>query len=81
MIERQVTRAVRLQRQDQQAANDTSRKTLAGHGLAFNEVDTAPFRAQLVGRLHVVEEDARHQVLVAARSRNRPPGLEHEERL
>lgn len=48
-IERQVTRAVGLQRQDQQAANDLSRKTLAGHGLAFNEVDTAPFRAQLSG--------------------------------
>ena len=49
VIERQVPRAVRLQRQDQQTANDTSRKALAGHGLAFNEVDTAPFRAQLSG--------------------------------
>jgi tripartite ATP-independent transporter DctP family solute receptor len=49
VIERQVTRAVRLQRQDQQLANDTARKTLAGHGLAFNDVDTAPFRAQLSG--------------------------------
>jgi tripartite ATP-independent transporter DctP family solute receptor len=49
VIERQVARAVRLQRQDQQAANDASRKTLAGHGLAFNDVDTAPFRAQLSG--------------------------------
>jgi tripartite ATP-independent transporter DctP family solute receptor len=49
VVERQVTRAVRLQRQDQQVANDTSRKTLAAHGLAFNDVDTAPFRAQLSG--------------------------------
>jgi tripartite ATP-independent transporter DctP family solute receptor len=49
VIERQVTRAVRLQRQDQQLANDTARKTLAAHGLAFNDVDTAPFRAQLSG--------------------------------
>jgi len=49
VIERQIPRAVRLQRQDQQVANDTARKTLAGHGLAFNDVDTAPFRAQLSG--------------------------------
>ena len=49
VIERQVPRAVRLQRQDQQTANDTSSKALAGHGLTFNEVDTAPFRAQLSG--------------------------------
>jgi tripartite ATP-independent transporter DctP family solute receptor len=49
VIERQVTRAVRLQRQDQQLANDTARKTLAGHGLVVNDVDTAPFRAQLSG--------------------------------
>jgi tripartite ATP-independent transporter DctP family solute receptor len=49
IIERQVTRAVRLQRQDQQVANDTSRKTLASHGITFNEVDTAPFRKQLSG--------------------------------
>ena len=48
-IERQLPRAVRLQRQDQQVANDTARKTMAGHGLAFNDVDTAPFRAQLSG--------------------------------
>jgi tripartite ATP-independent transporter DctP family solute receptor len=49
IIERQLTRAVRLQRQDQQGLNDASRKALAGHGLAFNDVDTAPFRAQLSG--------------------------------
>ena len=48
VIERQVTRAVRLQRQDQQAANDAARKTLATH-LAFNDVDTAPFRKQMSG--------------------------------
>jgi tripartite ATP-independent transporter DctP family solute receptor len=49
VIERHVARAVRLQRQDQQALNDASRNALAGHGLAFNDVDTAPFRAQLSG--------------------------------
>jgi TRAP-type C4-dicarboxylate transport system substrate-binding protein len=49
IIERHVTRAVLLQRQDQQLANDAARKTLAGHGLAINDVDTAPFRAQLSG--------------------------------
>jgi TRAP-type C4-dicarboxylate transport system substrate-binding protein len=48
-IERNVTRAVRLQREDQQKANAAARTSLAGHGLAFNEVDTAPFRAKLSG--------------------------------
>jgi len=49
VIERQLTRAVRLQRQDQQMANTTARRTLAEHGLAVNEVDSAPFRARLSG--------------------------------
>ena len=48
-IERNLTRAVRLQRDDQQKANLTARTSLAGHGLAFNEVETAPFRARLAG--------------------------------
>jgi tripartite ATP-independent transporter DctP family solute receptor len=48
-IERNLTRAVRLQREDQQKANAAARTSLAGHGLAFNEVDTAPFRAKLSG--------------------------------
>jgi tripartite ATP-independent transporter DctP family solute receptor len=48
-IERNVTRAVRLQREDQQKANAAARTSLAGHGLAFNEVDTAPFRTKLSG--------------------------------
>jgi tripartite ATP-independent transporter DctP family solute receptor len=46
-IERNVARAVRLQREDQQKANDAARTSLAGHGLAFNEVETAAFRALL----------------------------------
>jgi tripartite ATP-independent transporter DctP family solute receptor len=48
-IERNVARAVRLQREDQQKANNAARTSLAGHGLAFNEVETAAFRAQLSG--------------------------------
>jgi TRAP-type C4-dicarboxylate transport system substrate-binding protein len=48
-IERNVARAVRLQREDQQKANDVARMSLAGHGLAFNEVETKAFRAQLSG--------------------------------
>lgn len=48
-IERNVTRYVRLQRQDQEALNTKSRGTLAGFGLAFNEVETAPFRRALSG--------------------------------
>ena len=48
-IERHLTRAVRLQREDQQKANAAARTSLAGHGLAFNEVDQAPFRAKMAG--------------------------------
>jgi TRAP-type transport system periplasmic protein len=48
-IERHVPRAVRLQREDQQKANAAARPSLAGHGLAFNEVDQAPFRAKMAG--------------------------------
>ena len=49
IVERQAARAVRLQRQDQEEANTAARGTMAGHGLAFNDVDTAPFRARLSG--------------------------------
>lgn len=49
VIERQAARSVRLQRQDQQNANTASRGALAQRGLAFNDVDTAPFRARLSG--------------------------------
>ena len=49
VIERQATRAVRLQRQDQEKANAAARGTMAGQGLALNDVDTAPFRARLSG--------------------------------
>jgi tripartite ATP-independent transporter DctP family solute receptor len=48
-IVRNVTRAVRLQREDQQKANAAARTSLAGHGLAFNEVDQAAFRAKMAG--------------------------------
>jgi len=47
VIDRNVTRYVRLQREDQQKMNDDMRGGLARRGLVFNEVDPAPFRAQL----------------------------------
>ena len=46
-IDRNVTRYVRLQRQDQEMANSTLRPELAKRGLIFNDVDAAPFRKQL----------------------------------
>jgi tripartite ATP-independent transporter DctP family solute receptor len=50
VIERHVARAVRLQRQDQAAANGRLRAELtAARGLTFNDVDQAPFRAALSG--------------------------------
>jgi tripartite ATP-independent transporter DctP family solute receptor len=47
-IERNVARYVRLQRQEQEAANAASRANLARR-LAFNDVDPAPFQKQLAG--------------------------------
>lgn len=49
LIERHAARAVRLQRQDQERANAEARTQLASRGLAFNDVDEAPFRAKLAG--------------------------------
>lgn len=49
LIERHAARAVRLQRQDQERANAEARTELGTRGLAFNEVDEAPFRAKLAG--------------------------------
>lgn len=49
IIERNITRAVRLQRQDQEAANGSLRAALTTRGLLFNDVDQAPFRRQLSG--------------------------------
>jgi tripartite ATP-independent transporter DctP family solute receptor len=48
-IERNVTKAVRLQREDQEAANGRLRAELTTRGLSFNDVDQAPFRRQLGG--------------------------------
>jgi tripartite ATP-independent transporter DctP family solute receptor len=48
-IDRNVTRYVRLQRQDQEAANTRMRTELARRGLVFNDVEAAPFRRQLSG--------------------------------
>jgi tripartite ATP-independent transporter DctP family solute receptor len=46
-IDRNVTKYVRLQRDDQGKMNSDMRGGLARRGLTFNEVDPAPFRAQL----------------------------------
>jgi TRAP-type C4-dicarboxylate transport system substrate-binding protein len=48
-VERNLTRAVRLQREEQQKANAAARTSLASHGLAFNDVDQAAFRAKMTG--------------------------------
>ena len=47
VIDRNVTKYVRLQRQDQEKMNNDMRGGLARRGLVFNEVDPAPFRGQL----------------------------------
>ena len=49
LLERHAARAVRLQRQDQERANLEARTQLAAHGMAFNDVNEAPFRARLAG--------------------------------
>jgi tripartite ATP-independent transporter DctP family solute receptor len=49
VIERNVARHVRLQRDDQERANARLRAELAKRGLAFNDVDQPPFRKQLAG--------------------------------
>jgi tripartite ATP-independent transporter DctP family solute receptor len=49
IIERNVARAVRLQRQDQESANGRLRAELTKRGLTFNDVDQAPFRRALSG--------------------------------
>ena len=48
-IDRNVAKAVRLQRADQEAANGRLRAELTKRGLIFNDVDQAPFRKQLSG--------------------------------
>jgi tripartite ATP-independent transporter DctP family solute receptor len=49
VIERNVTKYVRLQRRDQEDINAGLRTELAGRGLVFNEVDSKPFQARLSG--------------------------------
>jgi tripartite ATP-independent transporter DctP family solute receptor len=48
-IDRNVAKYVRLQREDQERANARLRAELTKRGLAFNDVDQAPFRKQLAG--------------------------------
>ena len=49
IIDRNVAKYVRLQRQDQIAANTRLRTDLAARGLEFNTPDPAPFKKQLAG--------------------------------
>jgi tripartite ATP-independent transporter DctP family solute receptor len=49
VVERNVTKYVRLQRRDQDRSNARLRTELARRGLMFNEVDAAPFRTRLAG--------------------------------
>jgi tripartite ATP-independent transporter DctP family solute receptor len=49
IIDRNVAKYVRLQRQDQIAANTRLRTELAARGLEFNTPDAAPFRKKLAG--------------------------------
>lgn len=49
IIERNVTKYVRLQRDDQERTNGRLREELARRGLLFNDVDATPFRRQLSG--------------------------------
>ena len=49
IIDRNVAQAVRLQRQDQATANGSLRPELIERGIAFNDVDPAPFRKELTG--------------------------------
>jgi tripartite ATP-independent transporter DctP family solute receptor len=49
VIERNATKYVRLQREDQAAQNAGLREGLAKRGLAVNDVDPAPFRPLLAG--------------------------------
>ena len=48
-IERNVDKAVKLQRQDQEAANGSLRAELTKRGLTFNDVNQAPFQRALGG--------------------------------
>jgi TRAP-type C4-dicarboxylate transport system substrate-binding protein len=48
-IDRNVTRFVRLQRQDQERMNTTVRAAQVERGLVFNDVDPAAFRSRLSG--------------------------------
>jgi tripartite ATP-independent transporter DctP family solute receptor len=49
IVDRNVTKYVRLQRQDQIAANTRLRTELAARGLEFNRPDVAPFKTKLDG--------------------------------
>ena len=72
IIERNVTKHVRLQRQDQERANARLRTELARRGLLFNDVGHRPVPKADVRRLRHVERPARSSMLVAARTSGAP---------
>ena len=74
-IERNVVTHVRRQRGGPGALNAALRQDLERRGLLFNEVDPAPFRARLGGRLCRLAGAAGPALLVAAGSRGRPRSL------
>jgi TRAP-type transport system periplasmic protein len=47
VIERNATKYVRLQREDQSGFNGGLRKVLTDRGMVFNDIDQAPFRARM----------------------------------
>ena len=49
VIDRNVRKHVRLQREDQERMNIRLRAELARRGLVFNDIDPAPFRKQMSG--------------------------------
>ena len=75
VIDRNVTKHVKLQRQDQIAANTRLRTELAARGLEFNTPDPGPFKKQLAERLRDVEGEAGNEVLEVARGQHGVPGV------
>jgi TRAP-type transport system periplasmic protein len=56
VIDRNVARYVRAQRQEQGRLNASLRTTFEQRGLVFNDVDQAPFRARLGGLYAIWKE-------------------------
>jgi TRAP-type C4-dicarboxylate transport system substrate-binding protein len=79
VIERNATKYVRLQREDQGAFNGGLRKTLTDRGMVFNDVDQELFRARMAP-VYAVERETWCQVLVPARRARRQARMKHDRR-